>query len=449
MRFLLPFCIALAALSLVLVPAAPGYDPLMWLLWGREIAAGGLDTTGGPAFKPLPVAVCALLAALGDRAPDAWLIVARAGGIAAVALAGVLAYRLAREGAPPARIGPALAGACAAVGIALLGSLAGLSAAGAVEGLCTALALGAVMAWRSQRPGLALALALCCALIRIEAVPFLLVGAAAAWRQRSDLRPAIIAGALALPALWLLPDLVSSGDVLRSAARARIPNPGQPALAPIPSLASLGGGAGLILAPVALGVLFLSPRRDRGAALLALAGAAWLGLVAAMAQLGFSGEARYAVVGAAAVTVAGAAGLARLARLRRWAPVAVGIAVLAAATPRMAGLERDGERLAHGLRRSAGRERAIGLAGGRDALLDCGAPVVGRYRGPLLAYRLGIPKQRVIFEAPPTGVTFASRLSSEPVATPAVVPRYRALARTATWRVAARCRPGSRGQGAG
>ena len=298
-----------------------------------------------------------------------------------------------------------------------------------------------MLAWRSGRPGLALGLALCCALIRIEAVPFLLVGALLAWRRRPRLRPAIVIGAIALPALWFLPDALASGEILRSASRARVPNPGQPALAAVPFVASLAVAAGLVLAPVALGALALRPRRDRAAALLALAGVAWLALVAAMAQLGFSGEARYALPGAAAVTVAGAVGLARVAGSHRWAPAAVGALVLAAAVPRIGALEEDGRRLAHGVRLASGLERAIALSGGRDALLACGAPVVGRYRGPLLAYRLHVAKRRVVFEPRATGVTFASRLSHERAATPPAVPRYRALARTDTWRVAARCRP--------
>ncbi len=62
---------AVAAASLLAFRPAPGYDPWTWLLWGREVAGGGLSTVGGPAFKPLPVAICALLAPLGGAAP--WL----------------------------------------------------------------------------------------------------------------------------------------------------------------------------------------------------------------------------------------------------------------------------------------------------------------------------------------------------------------------------------------
>ena len=46
MAKLLAACLALAALSLLL-PSQPSYDPFAWLVWGREIAHGSLDTTGG------------------------------------------------------------------------------------------------------------------------------------------------------------------------------------------------------------------------------------------------------------------------------------------------------------------------------------------------------------------------------------------------------------------
>ncbi|MDQ3934712.1 MAG: hypothetical protein M3340_08800, partial [Actinomycetota bacterium] len=71
-------CLALAALTLLL-PSTPTYDPWTWMLWGREVAGLELDTRGGPAFKPLPVAVGTALAPLGDAAPWAWLVLARAG----------------------------------------------------------------------------------------------------------------------------------------------------------------------------------------------------------------------------------------------------------------------------------------------------------------------------------------------------------------------------------
>src|SRR5215210_2375344 len=113
--------LAAAATSRLLVRAAPGYDPWTWLLWGREVAGGSLSTADGPAFKPLPVAICALLAPLGSAAPVAWVVLVRA----AAGAAWWLAYRLGRELG-----GSRLAGALAAVGVALAGGLALQAASG-------------------------------------------------------------------------------------------------------------------------------------------------------------------------------------------------------------------------------------------------------------------------------------------------------------------------------
>jgi len=432
-------CLGLAALSLWTVPAAPSYDPLMWLLWGRELADGTLDTTDGPAFKPLPVAVCALLAPLGSAAPGVWLVLARAGALLAVVLAARLARDLAAEAVPRDSRAPLLAGAAAATGVALTGSLLPLAAGGAVEAAFVAGALAAVLAWRSGRPGLAFACGLCCALLRVEALPFLAVPAVLVWRDRPAARPALAAAGLALPLLWLLPDAFATGDVLRSASRARIPNPGQPALASVPVLASLGAAAGLAFAPICLGTLALRTRHDRTAVTLAAAGLAWLVLVAMLAQVGFSGEYRYALPGVAALTVAGAVGLARLGSGRRWAPVALAAVVVVAALPRLGTLPGEGDELAYAARLSSDLDRAVTLAGGPESLLACGRPVVGRYRGPLLAYRLGVTKHRVIFEPGTTGVAFESRLSHRDRPAPVVPARYRAVVRAGSWRVVARC----------
>ncbi len=432
-------CLGLAAVSLAVLPAAPAYDPWMWLLWGRELAAGGLDTADGPAFKPLPVAICTLLAPLGSAAPTLWLLIARAAALLAVALAGVLAHRLTAETAVGAARAPALAGALAALGVALTGSLLPLAAGGAVEAAFVALALGGVLAWRAERPVVALACAISCTLIRVEAIPFLVLPAFLLWRDRPPLRPALAGAGVLVPLLWLAPDALSTGDLLRSAERARVPNPGQPALAAVPALASLGAAAGLALLPVCLGALALRPVRDRTAGVLALWGLAWLLLVAGMAQLGFSGEERYALPGVVAVTVAGAVGLARLGTGRRWVPMAVGAVLVAAAAPRLADLPGEREELAYSARLSSDLDRAVALAGGPEALLACGHPVVGHYRGPLLAYRLGVAKRRVVFRPGGTGVAFESRLSREQAPAPVVPRPYRAVARAGSWRVAARC----------
>ncbi|HXV57372.1 MAG TPA: hypothetical protein VD704_05845, partial [Gaiellaceae bacterium] len=90
-------CAAVAALSL-LAPSTPTYDPWAWLVWGREVAALELDTSAGPAWKPLPVAVTSALAPLGEAAPEAWLFLARASGLLALVLAWRVAARVAGSG---------------------------------------------------------------------------------------------------------------------------------------------------------------------------------------------------------------------------------------------------------------------------------------------------------------------------------------------------------------
>ena len=289
--------VAVAALSALLIAPAPSYDPWAWLLWGREIAHGTLSTAEGPAFKPLAVAVATLLAPLGGAAPETFVILGRLGMLVAV----VLGFRLGREYAGLA------GGLAAAVGVACTGNLIGYSAAGAEPGWTIALALGAVEAWRGGRPRLALALGVGCALLRVEAWPFLALFGVHVWRTRPQDRPLLIAAAVAIPALWFIPELLGSGDLLRSGARARMPNPGQPATTAVPAFAALKEAAVLPLWPLWIGAL-LAPRAARP---LLFAGLAWIALVAVMAQAGFSGEPRYALPGAALVAIAGAAGWRR------------------------------------------------------------------------------------------------------------------------------------------
>ena len=117
------------------------------MLWGREIAHGTLSTEEMPAFKPLTVEVCTVLTPLGGAAPEAWVIVARAGTVLAV----VLAFMLGRG------VGGVAAGVVAGVGVAFAGDLIGYSAAGAEPGWTIALALAGILAWRADRPRAALA----------------------------------------------------------------------------------------------------------------------------------------------------------------------------------------------------------------------------------------------------------------------------------------------------
>jgi hypothetical protein len=410
-------CLAVAALSLLLVPAAPGYDAWAWLLWGRESLRLELDTVAGPAFKPLPVAVAALLAPAGGAAPELWLLLARAGAVAAVVLAVVAARRL---GAGPFAL---LAGA----GVLLTGGFVRHAAVGDAEPLLVALVLGAFVLALDGRHRWALAVAGLAALVRPEVWPFL--AAYGLWRWRED-RAVVTALAVAVPAAWFLPELAGSGELLRSTDRARIPNPGQPATADVPALETLAGAASVVLVPAVVLALFA-----RGRALLpALAGAGWVLLVAAMSQAGFSGEPRYLVPGAALVAVTAAVGAARLPRP---ALAAAALLLAAFAVPRAADIADLGPRLDHQRALVTGLERAIAGAGGPKHLLTCGRPAVGRYRGTLLAWHLDVPKRVVRADGHADQVTFRSRLVAGGPVSPA--PARHVIARTRTWEIRADC----------
>ena len=96
--------------SSLLAPIAVTYDAWGWLIWGRELWHGTLDTTGGPSWKPLPVVATAFLAPFGTTlAPALWLVLARTLGLLAL----VAVYRLA------ARWGGAVAGVAAVVALLL------------------------------------------------------------------------------------------------------------------------------------------------------------------------------------------------------------------------------------------------------------------------------------------------------------------------------------------
>jgi len=412
--------VAAAALSL-LAPSQPGYDPWAWLAWGRELLALDLSTVEGPAFKPLPVAVAALLAPFGAAAPALWLVVARAGAIAAVVLAARLAWWLTG--------GSAFAAVAGGAGVALSAGWWWHAAVGNAEGLFLALALGALLCGLDGRHRVALGLAAAAALVRPESWPFLGAYALWLWRREPAVRPLAAAALAAVPALWLLPELLGSGDLLRSSARARLPNPGAPALAERPALASLEAAAAIPLLPLALAAPLARPR---AALALGAAGLAWVLLVAVMAERGYSGEPRYALPGAAALAICGAVAVARAWRLR-WLVVAV---LVPFAVARVDGIAGELGRAADDAALFGSLDDAITAAGGREAVLACSPPVTGRYRGTAVAYALRVRKRAVGFDPARGGALLRSRVragaSVQPAAPASGAP---VLGRSARWEI--------------
>ncbi len=308
-RLAVAAAIALAAVSLAL-PYMPVYDPWAWLVWGRELLGGGLETAAGPSWKPLPVLVDAPLSLLGASAPKAWLLLARAGWICAPLLAGLLAARLSGPGAGRWRLA---AGLLAGASVALTGDAftpplrqftGGLS-----EPLLVALVLGAVWAALDERPGVALGLGAAAALLRPECWPFLALWA---WtvRDRPDLRAAGIAIAVLVPVAWFVPDLVGAGTPLEGSETARAGG-----FEAIDGLEVLGRALAAPLAAAWLGLALLlwleRGRLARPLRVLLVAAAAWTLLVAVMATAGYAGLPRFLAPATAVLAIAGGVGLAR------------------------------------------------------------------------------------------------------------------------------------------
>jgi hypothetical protein len=181
----------------------------------------------------------------------------------------------------------------------------------------------------------------------------------------------------------------------------------------------------------------------RAALVAAGAGGAWIGLVAAMAEAGFSGEPRYALPGAALISLAGAVGLVLGVReFGRAAPLAAVLLVAPAAVPRLADLPALRSSQAYQWRLAGDLGDAVTAAGGREAVLNCGRPYVGHLRGPLLAYRIGVAKHVVEPDDPPRppGVVFLSALNATATPAPTAPQGFTEIARSGTWRVLAACR---------
>jgi hypothetical protein len=430
------------ALASLLLPSEPTYDPWAWLIWSREIAEGTLSTTNGPSWKPLPVLVSLPFALLGhDVAPAAWLVIARAGGLLALAMTYRLGTRLAGRAA----------GAIAAAALLLADEFVHNFARGNSEGLLLALVLFAVERHLDGRRGPAFALGIAAGLLRPEVWPFLgLYGLWLAWRE-PHLRLLVAAGFLALIALWLGPEWWGSGNPLRASDRARQPNPDSAAFASFPFLEVFRRSGSVLMVPVLVAAAAGLALRPRGLRLaFATCAAVLMVMVAAMTQAGYAGNLRYVALPAAllcALAGAGCVDLVRRAGARRGRGAATAVAVLLAAVslPFAVGavgalgtdlrLVRDEAALYGEL------DHAIESVGGVRAATRC--PVfTGRFDTMPLAWRLKLRVDAIgIFPSGP-GTVFAARRFSLTRPQPSALsrdPRYPVAGGTERWAVRARC----------
>ncbi len=322
-RTALAICLALSALSVLLLPSVPSYDPFSWLTWGQELAHQiiapheHLMLQGGPSWKPLPVLFTALFGLLGSgRELDLWIVFVRWVGLFGVFVAYRTAARLAAS--EDARWSGPLAGVLAAVGVCLTLQWFNFMFRATSEPLTiTATLLWADYHVRGRRlPAFAAGCAL--SLMRPEAGILLgLYGAWCLWRLPGVWRRALVcAGIIAVPAAWIIPPWLNAHRPFQSANHARDFTGNRGAdLATIALQRTEHLTA--IWAPAAALLLLLLAIRHRDTVVVTLTAfcVAYVGIVEVMTICGFPGLSRFMLPAAAVVCVLGGVGIARTAVL--------------------------------------------------------------------------------------------------------------------------------------
>jgi hypothetical protein len=369
--------VALAAVSLLL-PWALAFDPQAWVVWGRDAGRLELDTSGGPSWKPLPVLATTPFSFLGEPAPALWLILARTGGLLALAGAWVLA----------ARLGGRAAGVAAAAVMALSPWWLFNTALGNSEGLLAASALWAVIAHLAGHRRAALALATAAALLRPEVWPFLGLYGLWLWREEPAARGVVVAAGIVVPLLWLGPDVLGIGGALSASRAARgEPSIGSAALEDVPGLAVLADAVALLTVPATIAAViavFAGPH-VRLARALAAGAAAWIAIVAVMAQAGYAGNPRYLVAAMAFGCVLAGAGAAQIIRGKGAIVLVVAVAILTVGDL--------ADQLSDVGARADRREALpdlVAAAGGRDDIVACAPVRTAPDVRPLVAWELDI-----------------------------------------------------------
>jgi hypothetical protein len=402
MRKLIAASVLVAAGSLLL-PSEPSYDPLAWLIWGRELAHLQLDTAGGPSWKPLPVLVTALLAPFGkvdhELPATLWMLVARTGAALALAMAFRLAARLAGGG-----LAGAVAGAVAALLLFLTPDWFQFAAHGSEAPIAVALMLWAIDRHLDRDRGGALVLATLASLLRPELFPFLVLYGAWVWRAVPERRALVAAVLVVVPLLWIAPEWLGSGDPFSGESQARSQPAWSLSLAEHPWLRALIRAhrhTGPLVELLALAAVAGAALRRRGAVpLLAAAALAEVALFMAMTQVGFSGNPRYVLPALALIAVLAGVGAGEAVRAgRRLAPIAGAAFAIAALAFAGAGLidsrviRLKGEAHEVGVRMRLHEElaEAVKAVGGPRAVTSQGFATSNRALQTRLAWELGVP----------------------------------------------------------
>src|SRR5579884_209673 len=296
-------CVGVAAASLALSREL-SFDAWGWMLWGRELATGhpAFSTADYPSWKPLPALVSTAASLLSTgAAPVAWLVVERAGALAAL----VFGWRIA------ARLGGPLAGALAVVSLVLAPHWIDDSAMGVVEPLVAGLVLAAVDAYLRGRGRTVLVLLWLVALARVEVWPILAVVAVWRWRTAPRDRPLVAGLVASVGVVWFGGDWLGSGSPFTGGSLARESSEAvQPPVGVVGALLVLWRALLLVIAPVTAaalaGLVVAVRRRRRDLVAVGSAAVAWVLITAVMRVLGYAGLSRFMVPVAAVVCAFGA-----------------------------------------------------------------------------------------------------------------------------------------------
>jgi hypothetical protein len=124
------------------------------------------------------------------------------------------------------------------------------------------------------------------------------------------------------------------------------------------------------------------------------------------------------------------------------AAAAVAAALIVAAVPRVVDVGEVRAAQSHSWALQRDLAEAVRAAGGREAVLACGRPYVGPYRGPMMAYRLDVERRVVEPDARPRppGVVFRSPLTRAAAPQPEPPAAFAPVARAGVWSVLKTCR---------
>jgi hypothetical protein len=392
--------VVLAAITFVLLTGMrPEFDAWGFLVWGKQALHWKLDTNAAPSWKPLPFLFTFFYAIAGKAQLWLWMFTAVTAAFAAAPIAGRIAYRL--TGPSPARpYAPWVAALFAGVAVLGLFNYGHYILIANADPMEVTLCLAAIDSHLCGRRRLAWLFLVLASLGRPEAWAPTGLYALWAWRAEPSMRPMLVAGVVAIPAMWFgIARLTSRSWTVASDNALGSTNPlaGNKLAGVIRHLRALYQLPMQLamLASVAIAIA----RRDRATLILTALALVWVAVEVAMAYHGWNAPSRYLFAPAAVLAVVVAVGVGRAlaatpsALLLRLAfPVGV-VALVVALIPGA----RTWERLTHNkiATERVWREQIENLRallarqGGADRIEACGQPVSYLGFQPIIAWYLG------------------------------------------------------------